>query len=129
VLLQGQLLTAAEIGLLATVGRSQVKVFRKVRVGVLSSGDELVEPGVVNLPAGKIRDSNRFMLMAAAVESGAVPVDLGGVADEPVSTIAIAMCPSISSIGSSYTPLACTLSLTGHGCSGRPQRRDHSRSQ
>ena len=63
VLKPGQALNAAEIGLLATVGRIQdIKVYRRARVGLLSTGDELVAASTVDLPQGKIRDSNKRML-------------------------------------------------------------------
>src|SRR6185312_9297661 len=60
----------AEVGLLATVGRTRVPVFRKPRVAVLATGDELVEPHETP-PPGAVRDSNRFALMAAVEEAGA----------------------------------------------------------
>src|SRR6185436_2124476 len=60
---------AAEIGLLATVGCARVPVFRRPRVAVLATGDELVEPHETP-PPGSVRDSNRYGLMAAAQEAG-----------------------------------------------------------
>jgi molybdopterin molybdotransferase len=57
-----------------------VRVIRRVRVGVLSTGDELVESGP--LAPGKIRDSNRPMLLALLARAGAEPVDLGLVRDD-----------------------------------------------
>ena len=70
VLKKGQIIRAPEIGLLATVGKvSQIKVQvepRKVRIGILSSGNELVPASTDDLPPGKIRDSNKNMLMALA---------------------------------------------------------------
>ncbi len=57
------------------------------RVGVLSTGDELVE-APRGLGPGQIRDSNRPMLLAAVAEVGAVPVDLGWVRDSPDSVAA-----------------------------------------
>lgn len=70
VLARGVRIGAAEVGLLATVGCSRVPVFRKPRVAVLATGDELVEPHE-SPPPGAIRDSNRYALMAAAEEAGA----------------------------------------------------------
>ena len=65
-----QTVRAPEIGLLATVGQiSQIKVFSKqkqVRIGILSTGNELVSASTVDLPPGKIRDSNKCMLKALA---------------------------------------------------------------
>ena len=70
VLAAGARIGAAEIGILATVGQARVAVFRRPRVAVLATGDELVEPDQ-EPPPGAVRDSNRFALMAAAEEAGA----------------------------------------------------------
>jgi molybdopterin molybdotransferase len=69
VLSRGARIGPAEVGLLATVGRARVPVFRKPRVAVLATGDELVEPHQTP-PPGSVRDSNRYALMAAAEEAG-----------------------------------------------------------
>jgi molybdopterin molybdotransferase len=65
-----------EIGLLAEIGRSEVLVFRRPRVAVLPTGDELVSPADVPA-AGQIRNSNGAMLLAAVRRAGGVPNDLG----------------------------------------------------
>lgn len=79
VLAAGEVLRAADIGLLAAVGATSVKVWRRPTIGVLSTGDELVEAGSGQaLAPGQIRDSNRVMLAAAASELGATVVDFGG---------------------------------------------------
>jgi molybdopterin molybdotransferase len=70
VLSAGSRIGPAEVGLLATVGCVEVPVHGRPRVAVLATGDELVEPDRVP-PPGSVRDSNRFTLMAAAVETGA----------------------------------------------------------
>jgi len=80
VLEKGTLLRAAEIGLLATVGRAVVRVHPRPRVGVMSTGDEVVEPGQPLQP-GQIRDANRYALMEAVRQAGGIPVDLGIVRD------------------------------------------------
>jgi len=71
-------------------------------VGVLSTGDELVEPGEQNLGPGQIRDANRLMLASAASTSGCEVVDLGIARDtiEDVSPSCLLSCILIS-IGSS----------------------------
>jgi len=70
VLSRGSRIGAAEVGLLATVGATRVPVFRKPRVAVLATGDELVEPRQTP-PPGAVRDSNRFAIIAAAEDAGA----------------------------------------------------------
>jgi molybdenum cofactor synthesis domain-containing protein len=81
VLAQGSLLGAPDIGLLAMIGKTEVLVHPAPRVGVMSTGDELVEPGNPLKP-GQIRDANRFSLMSAVREAEGVPIDLGRVTDE-----------------------------------------------
>ena len=77
VLRAGQYIGAAEVGILATVGATEVKVHRKPAVAVLSTGDEVCEPGPEPLGPGQIRDANRAMLLAAAAGTGARAIDLG----------------------------------------------------
>ena len=81
VLPRGIRIGPAEVGLLATVGSHQVPVYRKPRVAVLATGDELVEPHETP-PPGSVRDSNRYALMAAAEEAGAEVVWHGHALDE-----------------------------------------------
>ncbi len=76
VLPRGRALGAAELGLLATIGRAQVNVVKRPRVGILSTGDEIVDLGGA-LGPGQIPNSNSYSLMAQVTESGAVPVNLG----------------------------------------------------
>lgn len=80
VLAGGTLLGPPEVGLLAALGHGEAEVFRRPRVAVLSTGDELVEPWEEAGPA-KIRDSNRYALMAAVEMAGAAPISLGMVRD------------------------------------------------
>jgi molybdopterin molybdotransferase len=80
VLTPGQAIGPAEVGALATVGRAQVRVVRRPRVGILSTGDEIVDLGGTIAP-GQIPNSNTYSLMAQVLEVGAEPVSLGVAAD------------------------------------------------
>ncbi|MEN3315458.1 MAG: molybdopterin molybdotransferase [Acidimicrobiaceae bacterium] len=77
----GTVLTPAHLGVLASVGRDVVSVVPPARVGVLSTGDELVAGGGPLRP-GQIRDSNRPTLLALTAQAGCRPVDLGLVGDD-----------------------------------------------
>jgi molybdopterin molybdotransferase len=70
-----------EINMLASLGRMLVPVHRRARVAIVSTGDELVEPGEAREP-GQIVNSNAFSLAAAVQECGAEPVLLGIARDE-----------------------------------------------
>jgi molybdenum cofactor synthesis domain-containing protein len=65
-----------EIGLLASLGYTSVLAHPRPRVGVLSTGNEIVEPDMTPKP-GQIRDSNRYTLMAAIQRAGMQPISLG----------------------------------------------------
>jgi molybdopterin molybdotransferase len=81
VLSAGTLLGPTQLALLAAVGRARVKVHAQPRVVVLSTGSELVDPGVT--PGfGQVVDSNGIMLTAAAIDAGARPYRVGVVRDE-----------------------------------------------
>src|SRR3954452_9504978 len=82
VLSAGAHLGAAQIGLLAAVGRERVSVRPRPRVVVLSTGSELVDPGQP-LTTGKIPDANSTLLTSAAGEAGAIAFRVGIVPDDP----------------------------------------------
>ena len=71
-----RVLGAAEIGLLATLGYAQVRVYRRPRVAILSTGNELADLGAEPGP-GQIPNTNTYSLMAQVLEAGAEPVNLG----------------------------------------------------
>jgi molybdopterin molybdotransferase len=76
VLEPGTLLTAAEVGLLATLGHGQVRVYRRPRVAILSTGNELADLGTEPGP-GQIPNTNTYALMAQVLEAGGDPISLG----------------------------------------------------
>jgi molybdopterin molybdotransferase len=81
VLQKGRLLKPQDLGLLATLGFAHVVVYRKPRLALFSSGDELLAVDAA-LEAGKIRDSNSYTLAALAEEAGAKVIRLGVARDE-----------------------------------------------
>jgi putative molybdopterin biosynthesis protein len=81
VLRRGTRLTSRETGVLAAIGRAEVRVVRRPRVAILSTGDELVAPGS-ELPPASVYDSNSTILADAIRELGGEPRPLGIVGDE-----------------------------------------------
>ncbi len=72
----GMLIRPAEVGLLASTNRSHVSVYRRPRVAVLSTGDEIVDVDEP-LEDGKIVDSNGYALTALVADAGGIPLRLG----------------------------------------------------
>jgi molybdenum cofactor synthesis domain-containing protein len=72
VIASGDLLTPGRIGALAAVGRTDVQVYERPRVAILSTGNEVVDPGQPLAP-GQIYDVNRFTLSAVIAAHGGVP--------------------------------------------------------
>jgi molybdopterin molybdotransferase len=87
VLRKGIVIRPSEIGLMASVGYSRVKVIRRPLVAVLSTGSELVEPGSP-LTAGKIYDSNVFSIAALVKRYGGIPKVLGMARDDEKELLA-----------------------------------------
>jgi molybdopterin molybdotransferase len=85
VLRQGLCLSAAALGVAASVGAAELTVYRAPRVAVMSTGDELVMPGRP-LPPGAIYNSNRHTLRGLAQGTGAQVSDLGIVPDNLAAT-------------------------------------------
>lgn len=87
VLEAGTKLAPQHIGLLASIGVAEVEVFKPITVAVLSTGEELVEPGD-RLAPGQIYNSNRYMLVALAKQLGCRVIDKGIVGDNLAATVA-----------------------------------------
>ncbi|WP_371808971.1 gephyrin-like molybdotransferase Glp [Ruegeria sp. HKCCD7255] len=78
---KGRRLTPADLALLSAVGVAEVAAQAPLRVAVLSTGDELIEPGDPAGP-GQIFDANRPLLLSMMARMGFQPVDMGRVADD-----------------------------------------------
>jgi molybdopterin molybdotransferase len=79
---EGRVLGPRQLGLVASVGRAQVRARPRPRVVVISTGAELREPGT-SLGHDSIYDGNSFMLAAAARDAGAIAYRVGIVSDDP----------------------------------------------
>ena len=77
----GAVLRPQELGLIASLGLPEILVRRRPRVAILSTGDEIAEPGQPRRP-GQIYDSNRFMLRSAVELCGGEVTDLGIAPDD-----------------------------------------------
>ncbi len=77
----GTVLNPPEIAILAATGYSQVEVYRRPRVAILSTGDELVTPHQVLKP-GQIVDSNQYAIAAFVTQAGGIPISMGIIPDD-----------------------------------------------
>ena len=78
----GTVLRPQDLAGLASIGSSEARVYQRLRVGVLSTGDEVVRPGV-KLAPGQVFDANHAMLAGLIQSAGLVMVDLGVAPDDP----------------------------------------------
>ena len=81
VLRHGMRLRPQDVGIAASVGRSTLTVFKRLRAAVFSTGDEVRDPGQP-LPTGAIYDSNRYTVKSALRQLGCEVTDLGILADD-----------------------------------------------
>jgi molybdenum cofactor synthesis domain-containing protein len=95
VLKKGVVLGSSEIGVLAALGLTKVKVLKIPMVAVISTGAEVTEPGKP-LPPGKIYDINAYSISTAVIESGGKPVYFGVVPDDKAA-LAKAMQTAVAS--------------------------------
>jgi len=84
VLSPGKLLRPAELGMIASLGIGEVRVYRRLRVAFFSTGDELASIGSA-LKEGEVYDSNRYTLHGMLARLGVEITDLGVVRDDPAS--------------------------------------------
>lgn len=82
VLPAGHLMRAVDLGLIASLGIGELKVYRKLRVAFFSTGDELASIGQ-ELEAGQVYDSNRYTLYGMLTRLGVEIIDMGVVRDQP----------------------------------------------
>ncbi|MCG6656906.1 molybdopterin molybdotransferase MoeA [Halomonas campisalis] len=80
----GASLNAAALAMIASQGLAEVAVRRRLRVALLSTGDELIEPGIP-YETGQVYNSNRVMLQALLAQAGCEVIDLGIIADTPAA--------------------------------------------
>src|SRR5436190_8917185 len=80
ILAAGQILNPSRVGAIAAIGAADVEVFAQPTVAVISTGNEIVEPGQPLAP-GQIHDINRFTLSAVITEHGGIPVPMRTAAD------------------------------------------------
>ncbi|MGH9022131.1 MAG: molybdopterin molybdotransferase MoeA [Acidimicrobiia bacterium] len=103
VFLAGTVLRAAHLGVLSSLGLTSIAVHRRPRVALISTGDELADPGEPLTP-GRIRDSNRPMLLALVAGTGCQAVDFGVVTDDEAAITealesALSSCDAIVTTG------------------------------
>ena len=81
VIKKGERIRPYEVGVLASIGKSDVVVYKRPRVGIISTGDEIVPPD--SIPSlGEVRDINTYLLWSLLIEDGIEPVSYGIIKDD-----------------------------------------------
>ena len=106
ILSSGKQIQPQDISLASSVGVGELTVYKKIKVGVFFTGDELVEPGIP-LPTGKIYNSNRYALVALLGQVGCEVINLGNIEDKFSAT-----CDALEALESQ-----CDLIMTTGGVS------------
>ncbi|NVO21575.1 MAG: molybdopterin molybdotransferase MoeA [Bacteroidetes bacterium] len=88
VLEKGTLLRAQEVAILASVGKASPEVYEQVKIGIITTGDELVEPGVSPGPS-QIRNSNAWQLIIQVKKAGCIPNYYGIAVDDEAETLSL----------------------------------------
>ena len=78
---RGRVIRPHDIGIISAIGRTEIEVFKRPEVAVISTGDELLMPGE-ELTPGKIYDSNSYTVSSLVLKNGAVPVRVGIIEDD-----------------------------------------------
>ncbi len=91
---RGRRLRSQDVGVLAALGLPEIPVYRRPRVAVLSTGDEILPAFTRNLPPGKVRDINSFTLAAMVEESSAV-VGTRGILCDHLDSLVSACCDAL----------------------------------
>ena len=106
ILSSGKQIQPQDISLASSVGVGELTVYKKIKVGVFFTGDELVEPGIP-LSSGQINNSNRYALVALLEQVGCEVINLGNIEDKFSAT-----CDALESLESQ-----CDLIMTTGGVS------------
>ncbi|MEW6556497.1 MAG: gephyrin-like molybdotransferase Glp [Elusimicrobiota bacterium] len=81
ILTTGTILTPAHVGLIASIGKTKFKTFKRPKVVIITTGDEIVSASVKKLPTGKVRNSNLWTLTTLLKRDSAIPVQFETVPD------------------------------------------------
>ncbi|MDO8734571.1 MAG: molybdopterin molybdotransferase MoeA [Elusimicrobiota bacterium] len=74
ILKNGTVLNPAQIGLLASIGKTEINTIKRPKIAIITTGDEIVSASVKKLPKGKVRNSNLWTLTTLIKRDGAIPV-------------------------------------------------------